>query len=230
MRRSKRRHPPRRPGRRSRRSPHGAKRARSRNNFRPRGPLCPAAKPLWSGARQASRSALRHRTVCQDEHGPKGPNCARCHGGRHRACGRGSRRRSFACPPPRHRIHPVRRRGRGASTARRAATAEGGLAAGAQRRRGADGRQAEPGAAPGPLEILDVARDRRGEEGRGRCRGLGRQHRRPDGDGEVQPAHHGGHRAPGDRRRLADASRATRWCSMSAPRSARTPSIWSTLP
>ena len=117
-----------------------------------------------------------------------------------------------------------------ASAARRAATAEGGLAAGAQRRRGADGRQAEPGAAPGPLEILDVARDRRGEEGRGRCRGLGRQHRRPDGDGEVQSAHHGGHRAPGDRRRSGRRSRATRWCSMSAPRSARTPSIWSTLP
>ena len=68
-----------------------------------------------------------------------------------------------------------------------------------------DGRQAEPGAAPGPLEILDVARDRRGEEGRGRRRGLGRQHRRPDGDGEVQPAHHGGDRAPGDRGAVADA-------------------------
>ena len=53
----------------------------------------------------------------------------------------------------------------------------------------------------GPLEVLDVARDRRGEEGRGRRRGLGRQHRRADGDGEVQPAHHAGHRAPGDRRR-----------------------------
>ena len=86
-----------------------------------------------------------------------------------------------------------------------AAAAEGGLAARAHRRRGEDGRQAEPGAAPRPLEVLDVARDRRGEEGRGRRRGLGRQHRRPDGDGEVQPAHHGGHRAPGDRGAVADA-------------------------
>ena len=93
-----------------------------------------------------------------------------------------------------------------------------------------DGRQAEPGAAPGPLEILDVARNRRGEEGRGRCRGLGRQHRRPDGDGEVQPAHHAGHRAPGDRRRSGRRSRATRSCSMSAPRSAPTPTTWSISP
>ena len=157
------------------------------------------------GARQA-RSALVIRTVVeQDEHGPKGPNCARRHGGRHRACGRGSRRRPLACPPSRHGVRPVRRRGRGRAAARRASAAEGGLAARPHRRRGEDGRQAEPGAAPGPLEVVDVARDRRGEEGRGRCRGLGRQHRRPDGDGEVQPAHHAGHRAPGDRGALADA-------------------------
>ena len=34
-----------------------------------------------------------------------------------------------------------------------------------------------------------MARHRSGEEGGGRCRGLGRQYRRADGDGEVLPAH-----------------------------------------
>ena len=82
------------------------------------------------------------------------------------------------------------------------------------RRRGQDGRQAEPGAAPRPLEVLDVARDRRGEEGRGGCRRLGRQYRRADGDGEVQPADHGrassARRSPRSGRRCA----ANRSCSI----------------
>ena len=58
----------------------------------------------------------------------------------------------------------------------------------------------------------------------------GRQHRRADGDGEVQPENHAGHRAAGDRRRCGRRSRATRSCSTSAPRSAPTPSIWSISP
>ena len=73
--------------------------------------------------------------------------------------------------------------------------------------RGVDphGRQAEPGAALRALEVVDVAGDRRGEEGRGRCRGLGRQYRRLDGDGALQSQDDRGHRAAGDRRALADA-------------------------
>jgi glycerol-3-phosphate acyltransferase PlsX len=51
---------------------------------------------------------------------------------------------------------------------------------------GAHGGQAEPGAALRPLEILDVARDRRGQEGRSRHGGVGRQYRRADGDVEVR--------------------------------------------
>ena len=51
-----------------------------------------------------------------------------------------------------------------------------------------DGRQAEPGAAPGPLEEFDVACHRRGEEGRCGRRRLGRQYRRADGDGQIPSA------------------------------------------
>ena len=86
------------------------------------------------------------------------------------------------------------------------APTQGRLAARAYRRRGADARQAEPGAAQGALEVLDVARHRRGQEGRGRRRGLRRQYRRADGDGQVRPADHGRDRAAGDRRDLADAA------------------------
>ena len=77
----------------------------------------------------------------------------------------------------------------------RAGPPQGGLALRPHRRRRQDGRQAEPGAAPRPLEVLDVARHRRGEEGRGRRRGLRRQYRRADGDGQVRSQDHGGHRA-----------------------------------
>ncbi len=45
---------------------------------------------------------------------------------------------------------------------------------------------------------------KRGGGGRG---GLGRQYRRADGHGPLQPAHAGGHRAAGDRRHLADHAR-----------------------
>ena len=75
----------------------------------------------------------------------------------------------------------------------------------AHRRRGQNGRQAEPGAAPWTLEVLDVARDRRGQEGRGRRRGVRRQYRRADGDGAVQSQDHGGDRSAGHRGALADA-------------------------
>ena len=101
--------------------------------------------------------------------------------------------------------------------------------AGPHRRRDPHGRQAEPGAAPRPLEIVDVAGDRGGEEGRGRRRGLRRQYRRADGDGASSICStHGRHRAAGDRRALADAAGRIASCSTSAPRSAPTPSTWST--
>ena len=61
----------------------------------------PRGEPLHTPGRQPNA------------YGPKGQNCARCHGRRYRASGRGSRRRSIARPPPGHRIHPVRRSGRG---------------------------------------------------------------------------------------------------------------------
>ena len=124
----------------------------------------------------------------------------------------------------------LRRPRGGRAAARRPAGAQGGLAHRSHRSRRPHGRQAEPGAALWALEILDVARHRRGEERRGRCGGLGRQYRRADGDGEIRSQDAGGHRAAGDRRAVADAARANRSCSMSAPRSAPMPSIWSTSP
>ena len=52
------------------------------------------------------------------------------------------------------------------------------------RRGGADGRQAEPGAAQGALEIVHVAVGAGGAGRRGGRRRLGRQYRRADGHGE----------------------------------------------
>ena len=75
------------------------------------------------------------------------------------------------------------------------------------RRDRADGRQAEPGAPQGALEVVDVALDPGGEGQRGGRRRLGRQYRRADGDGEVLPEAAAGNRAAGDRRDLADAAR-----------------------
>ena len=72
---------------------------------------------------------------------------------------------------------------------------------------GRDGRQAEPGAAPGPLEELDVARHRRGQARRRRRRHLGRQYRRADGDGEIPSQDHAGNRSSGHRGALADRAR-----------------------
>ena len=100
----------------------------------------------------------------------------------------------------------------------------------ALRRRRADGRQAEPGASPRPLALEHVARDRGGEEGRGRFRRFRRQHRRADGDGEVLPADQArrstARRSPRCGRRCA----AKASCSMSARRSAPTRSSFSTSP
>ena len=59
----------------------------------------------------------------------------------------------------------------------------------------------------GPLEVVDVAGDRGGEEPPGRRGGLRRQHRRADGDGEILPAAAARNRAAGDRRDLADTAR-----------------------
>ena len=73
--------------------------------------------------------------------------------------------------------------------ARQISGAEGGLARGPYRRHRQHARQAEPGAAPRPQELVDVACDRRGEEGRGRRGGLRRQYRRADGDGALPSAH-----------------------------------------
>ena len=74
----------------------------------------------------------------------------------------------------------------------------------------------------GPAQVLHVARHPGGARRRGRRRGLGRQHRRADGDVEALPAHHGAassaRRSPPSGRRCA--ARAS--CSTSAPRSGRT--------
>ena len=128
---------------------------------------------------------------------------------------------------PGHRIPAVRRPRADRAAARRAARAQGGLAHRPYRRRDRDGRQAQPGAAPGPLEILDVDGDRRREARRGRPRGLRRQHRRADGARQIPAQDHGRHRPAGDRGALADRARRSRSCSTSAPRSAPTPRIWS---
>ncbi len=105
------------------------------------------------------------------------------------------------------RIPVLRQCGADRAAARRAAGAQSRVAARPYRGRGADGGQAEPGFALRPLEILDVAGDRRGQEGRGRCRGLGRQYRRADGDVEVQSQNAARHRAAGDRGAVADVAR-----------------------
>ena len=122
----------------------------------------------------------------------------------------------------RQQLHPGRRPGPDRAAARRPSAAQGGLAARAHRRRGPDGRQAEPGAAQRPLEVVDVARHRRGQERRGRRRGVRRQHRRADGDGQVQSENAAGDRAPGDRRALADAEGHLHRARSLAPRSGRT--------
>src|SRR5262245_52867593 len=57
------------------------------------------------------------------------------------------------------------------------------------------------------MEVLDVARDRRGQEGRGRRCGFRRQYRSAHGHGQVRTPHHGGDRPAGDRGDLADAER-----------------------
>ena len=85
--------------------------------------------------------------------------------------------------------------------------AESSLARHSHRRRRQHARQAEPGAAPRPQELVDVAGDRRRQEGRGRCRGIRRQHRRADGDGAILPAHAARHRPAGAGGDLADRAR-----------------------
>jgi hypothetical protein len=92
------------------------------------------------------------------------------------------------------------------------------------------GRQAEPGVAKGPVEIVHVAR-RPGCAGRrGAGRGFGRQYRRADGHGEVLPEAAARHRAARNRRHMADPARGRASSSMSAPRSARIKRFWSTSP
>ena len=104
----------------------------------------------------------------------------------------------------RHRIPAVRRPRADRRRARQASGDEGRLARHPYRRRRQHARQAEPGAAPRPQDLVDVAGDRRRQEGRGRRRDIRRQHRRTDGDGAVLPAHDGRHRPPGAGGDLAD--------------------------
>ena len=85
--------------------------------------------------------------------------------------------------------------------------AQSGVADRPYRHRGADGGQAEPGAALRPLEIVDVARHRCGQEGRRRHGGIRRQYRRADGDVEVQSQDAARYRAAGDRGAVADVAR-----------------------
>ncbi len=94
-----------------------------------------------------------------------------------------------------------------APLARGASRARGGLTDRPHRRRRQNEREAQPGAAPWPVEILDVDGDRRRQERRRRCRRLGRQHRRADGDGAVSPQADGGDHPPGDRGAVADIAR-----------------------
>jgi hypothetical protein len=80
---------------------------------------------------------------------------------------------------------------------------EGGLRGTPHRQGHRHGRKARPGHAPGqglqPVERRRVAEGRRGPSLR-----LGRQHRRPDGDLQADPAHGRGSGAPGHRGQLAD--------------------------
>ena len=118
---------------------------------------------------------------------PNDHDLARCDGRQRRSgggdWGSGDRQGPATRPALRH----LRRRECGAAGAGRLSARPRDIDVPSLRRDGADGRQAEPGAAQGPLEVVDVAADRGGQERRGRCRGLGRQYRRADGDGEVLP-------------------------------------------
>ena len=217
------------PATRLRRLPHCRKRAQSRNN-------CATSGPFVSGRQTAIVSAARrthfpHRTASEDRW-PKRSELRSMPWG-----ATSGRRSSFPgadialARHPDTRVHPVRRRGRDPA----AAGAERPRLKAASRLVHTDvvvKMDAKPSQAlrQGRWKSSMWLAHRRGEEGRGRRRGLGRQHRRADGDGEVQPAHHAGHRAPGDRRRCGRRSRATSSCSTSAPRSAPTPIIWSISP
>ena len=86
-------------------------------------------------------------------------------------------------------------------------TAQIRFAARPYRHRGADGGQAEPGVALRPLEIVDVAGDRRGQKGRGGYGGVRRQYRRAHGDVEIQSQDAARNRAAGDCGAVADAAR-----------------------
>ncbi len=76
-----------------------------------------------------------------------------------------------------------------------------------RRHRHQHGREAQPGAAAWPQVVVHVARDRRGQEGRGRCCGLGRQHRCAHGHGPIEPTNAARDRSSGDRCCLADCAR-----------------------
>ena len=96
---------------------------------------------------------------------------------------------------------------RGDAASCRTSQARRAVARLSRQRRGQDDRQAEPGPADGAAGVVDVAGDRGGQGRPRRLRRVGRQHRRPHGDGEVLPAHHGADRSPRDRGALADAAR-----------------------
>ena len=170
-----------------------------------------AGEELGSPLQIRARNRYSYSGVAFPPFGPRslnvgqGPHCSRCDGGRPRPRRGRRRRRTGVGAPPRSRV-PVFRQRRAADAAGRCqGEAQGGIADRPYRRRGADGGQAEPGAALRPLEIVDVAHHRCGQEGRRRYGGIRRQYRRADGDVEVQSQDAARYRAAGDRGAVADA-------------------------
>ena len=173
-----------------------------------------AAKPLRDGRKRLlSPTAtlgrrihlLKGRKVNRD--GADRSHRARPDGRRPGSRAAGARSLDRARAAPRYSLCALWARERGHAASRPLSERQGLFDLSSHRYLREDGRQAEPGAALRPLEVLDVARHRRGEEGRGRCRGVGRQYRRADGDGDLLPAPDGGRRPPGARRHLAQCPR-----------------------
>ena len=146
----------------------------------------------------------------RNHHVKRRPDRTRRHGRRSWSGSDRAGRCHGAAPQPRPALSDVRRRGGGSRRRRRPSRTR--RAHDDHPRAGVDphGRQAEPGPAQGPPLLVHVDGHRGGEEGRGRRRRLGRQHRRADGDGQDLPAHHGGRRPSRARGALADRARPVR--------------------
>ncbi len=100
--------------------------------------------------------------------------------------------------------------------------------------RDGDGRRQAVGGIARRAPVEHAAGDRRGRRGRRRRRRLGRQHRRPDGDGQIRAEDLAGDRPAGDRLVLSDPARRERdarprrQCRMRRRQSGSVRAAWAT--